>query len=78
MLQHLHIENYTLIESLDIEFRSGLNLLTGETGSGKSIVVEAVGLLLGDRASPVEEPVSSSETEDLRDRDGCARCRAER
>ena len=52
MLQHLHIENYTLIESLDIEFRSGLNLLTGETGSGKSIVVEAVGLLLGDRASP--------------------------
>ena len=51
MLQHLHIENYALIDSLDIEFRSGLNLLSGETGSGKSIVVDAVGLLLGDKAS---------------------------
>lgn len=51
MLQHLHIENYALIDSLDIEFRPGLNLLTGETGSGKSIVVDAVGLLLGDKAS---------------------------
>ena len=51
MLQHLHIENYALIDSLDTEFRPGLNLLTGETGSGKSIVVDAVGLLLGDKAS---------------------------
>ena len=51
MLQHLHIENYTLIDSVDLEFRPGLNLLTGETGSGKSIVVEALGLLLGEKAS---------------------------
>lgn len=51
MLQHLHIENYALIESLDLEFHPGFNLLTGETGSGKSIIVEAVGLLLGDKAS---------------------------
>jgi DNA repair protein RecN (Recombination protein N) len=51
MLRQLHIEDYALIDRLEIEFRSGLNLLTGETGSGKSIVVDAVGLLLGDKAS---------------------------
>ncbi len=51
MLRHLHIENYTIIDSLDLEFRPGLNLLTGETGSGKSIVVDAVELLLGGKAS---------------------------
>ena len=51
MLRHLHIENYALIDHLDIEFRPGFNLLTGETGSGKSIVVDAVGLLLGEKAS---------------------------
>jgi len=52
MLRQLHIENYTLIDSLDLEFHPGFNLLTGETGSGKSIVVDAVELLLGGRASP--------------------------
>jgi len=51
MLRSLHIEDYTLIDRLDIEFQPGLNLLTGETGSGKSILVEALGLLLGDKAS---------------------------
>jgi len=51
MLRHLHIENYTIIESLDLEFGPGLNVLTGETGSGKSIVVDAVELLLGGKAS---------------------------
>ena len=51
MLQHLHIENYALIDSLDLEFRPGFNLLTGETGSGKSIVVDALCLLLGEKAS---------------------------
>ena len=50
MLRHLHIENYTIIERLDLEFRPGFNLLTGETGSGKSIVVDAVELLLGGKA----------------------------
>ena len=49
MLQHLHIENYALIDSLDLEFRPGFNLLTGETGSGKSIVVDALELLLGEK-----------------------------
>ena len=52
MLHELHIQNYAVIEDLAIEFRRGLNLLSGETGSGKSILVDAVGLALGGRASP--------------------------
>jgi len=52
MLQSLHIENYALIARLSLEFGPGLNLLTGETGSGKSIVVDALGLLLGGKGSP--------------------------
>lgn len=51
MLRFLSIDNFALIEHLEVEFRSGLNLITGETGSGKSILVDAVGLLVGDRAS---------------------------
>lgn len=51
MLQSLHIENYALIAKLAMEFGPGLNLLTGETGSGKSIVVDALGLLLGEKGS---------------------------
>ncbi|MGI8990616.1 MAG: DNA repair protein RecN [Bryobacteraceae bacterium] len=52
MLLELAIENYAVIDRLSVRFHSGLNLLTGETGSGKSIVVDALGLLLGGRASP--------------------------
>jgi DNA repair protein RecN (Recombination protein N) len=51
MLRFLRIRNLAVIESVDVEFEPGFNVLTGETGAGKSIVVEAVGLLLGDRAS---------------------------
>jgi DNA repair protein RecN (Recombination protein N) len=51
MLLELVIENYAVIERLRVCFHAGLNLLTGETGSGKSIVVDALGLLLGGRAS---------------------------
>ena len=51
MLVELVIENYAVIEQLRVRFHPGLNLLTGETGSGKSIVVDALGLLLGGRAS---------------------------
>ncbi|PWU05765.1 MAG: DNA repair protein RecN [Terriglobia bacterium] len=51
MLLELVVENYAVIERLRIQFHAGLNLLTGETGSGKSIVVDALGLLLGGRAS---------------------------
>jgi DNA repair protein RecN (Recombination protein N) len=60
MLLELIIENYAVVEQLRIRFHNGLNLLTGETGSGKSIVVDALGLLLGSRASA--ETVRSGET----------------
>jgi DNA repair protein RecN (Recombination protein N) len=50
MLLQLTIKNYALIDSLDIEPGAGLNILTGETGSGKSIILGALGLLLGERA----------------------------
>lgn len=51
MLHELSIEDYAVVERLRVRFHPGLNLLTGETGSGKSIVVDALGLLLGGRAS---------------------------
>jgi DNA repair protein RecN (Recombination protein N) len=51
MLRELSVENYAVIEQVRVCFHPGLNLLTGETGSGKSIVVDALGLLLGGRAS---------------------------
>src|SRR5579864_9153565 len=51
MLVELTVENYAVIDRLRVRFHTGLNLLTGETGSGKSIVVDALGLLLGGRAS---------------------------
>lgn len=51
MLVELEVENYAVIEKVRVRFHSGLNLLTGETGSGKSIVVDALALLLGGRAS---------------------------
>jgi DNA repair protein RecN (Recombination protein N) len=51
MLTLLNISNFALIDSLRIEFEPGLNLLTGETGSGKSIIVDALGVLIGGRFS---------------------------
>ncbi len=51
MLKSLIIRNYALIESVEIEFENGLNILTGETGAGKSIIIDALSLILGDRAS---------------------------
>lgn len=50
MLKSLHISNYALIETLDITFQSGFSVITGETGAGKSIILGALGLLLGQRA----------------------------
>ena len=50
MLKHLHIENYALIESLDIDLQDGFSVITGETGAGKSILLGAIGLLTGERA----------------------------
>ncbi len=50
MIKTLHISNYALIDALDIEFDSGFNIITGETGAGKSIILGALSLLLGGRA----------------------------
>ncbi|KAB2318045.1 DNA repair protein RecN [Betaproteobacteria bacterium SCN1] len=50
MLAHLSIRNYLLVESVELDFESGLTVLTGETGAGKSILVDALALALGDRA----------------------------
>ena len=52
MLARLHVINYALIDDVEIEFGSGLNIITGETGAGKSILIGALGLVLGVRASP--------------------------
>ncbi|MGO9402337.1 MAG: DNA repair protein RecN [Terriglobales bacterium] len=51
MLAELRLENYAVIDNVVVEFAAGLNLLTGETGAGKSILIDALGLLLGDKAS---------------------------
>jgi DNA repair protein RecN (Recombination protein N) len=50
MLRSLHIENYAIIDNLDVELSDRLNVITGETGAGKSIIVGALGLILGERA----------------------------
>ena len=50
MLKQLYIKNFTLIDELDIEFHTGFSVITGETGAGKSIILGAIGLLLGQRA----------------------------
>lgn len=50
MIKRLYIRNFTLIDELDIEFHSGFSVITGETGAGKSIILGAIGLLMGNRA----------------------------
>ena len=50
MLKHLYIKNFTLIDELDIDLFQGFSVITGETGAGKSIILGAIGLLLGQRA----------------------------
>ena len=65
MLRQLYIKNYTLIDQLDMEFYPGFSVLTGETGAGKSIILGAIGLLLGQRA----------DSKDIKS--GCERCSIE-
>ena len=79
MLLELVVENYAVVERLRVHFHAGLNLLTGETGSGKSIVVDALGLLLGGRASA--EMIRTGETRarvagifEVRDQPPCGAC----
>ena len=50
MLQQLHIQNYAIIDSIEINFSPNLNIITGETGAGKSILMGALSLILGERA----------------------------
>jgi len=67
MLKILHIENYALIEHMEITFSPGLNILTGETGAGKSIILGAIGLVLGEKANPdmIRQNASSAIVEAL-------------
>ena len=51
MLKIIRIHNFAIIDEVEIEFRSGLNIISGETGAGKSIVMDALALILGERAS---------------------------
>ena len=50
MLKHLSIQNYALIDKLEVDFSDGLTIITGETGAGKSILLGALGLIAGSRA----------------------------
>lgn len=59
MLKELRIKNYAIIDELNLDFKPGLNILTGETGAGKSIIIESLGLILGERAS--DESIRSGE-----------------
>jgi DNA repair protein RecN (Recombination protein N) len=62
MLKHLHVEHFAIIDTLDITFHEGLTVVTGETGSGKSIVLDALGLVLGDRADSSVVPPTAPRT----------------
>ena len=50
MLTHLTVQNFALVDHLELEFNSGMTVVTGETGAGKSIILDALGMTLGDRA----------------------------
>ncbi len=69
MIKNLQIKDYALIDRINVEFGKGLNVITGETGAGKSILIDAMGLLLGERASTevVREDASKSVVEGIFD-----------
>src|ERR671922_3016260 len=52
MIEQITIRNFAIIDRLELSWRAGLNVITGETGAGKSIIIDAVGGLLGDRLGP--------------------------
>ena len=62
MIKQLHISNYALIDKLDIAFADGLTIITGETGAGKSIILGALSLILGERADTRTIRDASSKT----------------
>ena len=67
MLQEISIKNFAIIEEIHLSFESGMTILTGETGAGKSIIIDAMSLLLGGRASSdfVRHGASKAEIEGL-------------
>jgi DNA repair protein RecN (Recombination protein N) len=77
MLAHLGVKNFVLLEQLDLSLEPGFNVLTGETGAGKSIVVGALGLVLGGRAAPdlVRPGADEAEVEALFDASAAPRAR---
>ncbi|HBX66005.1 MAG TPA: hypothetical protein DEG32_07535, partial [Balneolaceae bacterium] len=50
MIKSLHIKDFALIDELEVDFEEGLNILTGQTGAGKSIIIGALNMILGERA----------------------------
>ena len=69
MLEMLHIRDFALVKELSVEFRPGLNIISGETGAGKSILVGALGLVLGERKGPfVHYSLDQGGLEDYRNR----------
>ncbi len=77
MLTELQIKNFAIIDHLRVTFREGFNVLTGETGAGKSIIIDAVGLLLGDRARPelIRSGAEEATVEAVVDIAGCGELR---
>src|SRR6266542_170514 len=77
MLVELRVRNFVLIEQLDLRLESGFNVLTGETGAGKSIIIGALGLVLGGRAAPdlVRPGAEEAEVEALFDVSAAPRAR---
>ncbi|SEO55217.1 DNA repair protein RecN [Aquisalimonas asiatica] len=78
MLNHLHIRDFAIVDELELDFASGMTTLTGETGAGKSILLDALGLALGDRASAetVRPGAERAEIIAAFDIDGLADCEA--
>ncbi|HFB65358.1 MAG TPA: DNA repair protein RecN, partial [Aeromonadales bacterium] len=62
MLQSLYIENFAIIDRLELDFNQGLTVVTGETGAGKSIIMDALGMVLGDRADSAVVPPDSKKS----------------
>jgi DNA repair ATPase RecN len=76
MLRRLRIENLVLIREAELSFAPGLNAVTGETGAGKTIFAQAIGLLLGARADASSVGTESSETGERAPTPGGVRSRA--
>lgn len=79
MLLELHVKNLALIERADVEFGEGLNILTGETGAGKSIIIGSVSMALGGKASrdSIRHGADYAYIElvfQSREKTGCGRC----